>query len=133
VSRVAPATASRLHLAKTGADSGAEPDHLAAKEALTADLQGMIDGMLITKRFATSSATRTRDWMLPDGAATPEAPVDASAFTANSLVADLAKARTPEGVSAEGAGRRRRSWLDAVLGLACLLSVISAAYFALAH
>jgi len=99
----------------------------AAKQELAANLEGMIEGMLKTTHFATSAVQRTRSWAQQIGeAAALDASTDDTAFTASSLIADLAQAR-PEAATLQAA-RPRRRWIDAVLILACLLGVVSAAY-----
>lgn len=102
----------------------------AAKQALAEDLEGMIEGMLRTSRFATSATTKARDWARQVGtAAAVDASTDDTAFTANSLIADLAQARAPADSAAGPRVRQRQRWIDAVLVLACLLSVAAAGYF----
>jgi hypothetical protein len=106
----------------------------AAKQALAANLEGMIDGMLRNTQFATAAATKTRSWAQQIGeAAALDASSDDSAFSASSLIADLAQAR---GGPAETQTLRRepprRWWIDAVLVMACILSVASAGYFTFA-
>jgi hypothetical protein len=96
-------------------------EHLAAKQALAADLADMIDGVLKTTQFATAATPRARQTI---GAGAPE---DAdAAITGNSLAAELARAR-PAPVIAPAKPRR---WIDAALALACLVMVLSAGYFA---
>jgi hypothetical protein len=105
----------------------------AAKQALAANLEGMIEGMLRNTQFATAATTKTRGWAQQMGeVAALDASTDDSAFTASSLIADLAQARgTVEAVPTRAEGPRRR-WIDVVLVLACLLSVISAGYLTFA-
>ncbi len=117
------------------ADSGTETDEKnAAKQALAANLEGMIEGMLRNTQFATSAPTKTRGWAQQIGeAAALDASTDDSAFTANSLIADLMQARGPIDPAAVRPAAPRRRWIDAVLVLACLLSVASAGYFTFAQ
>ena len=104
-----------------------------AKQALAANLEGMIEGMLRNTHFATSAATKTRGWVHQIGeAAALDASTDSSAFTANSLIADLAQARPANESAPAPSSAPRRWWIDAVLALACLLSVASAGYFTFA-
>jgi hypothetical protein len=105
-----------------------------AKQALAANLEGMIEGMLRNTHFATSAVTKTRGWVHQIGeAAALDASTDGSAFTASSLIADLAQARpTTEDAPVRSPARRHRWWIDAVLALACILSVASAGYLTFA-
>jgi hypothetical protein len=99
----------------------------AAKQALAENLEGMIEGMLRTTHFAASAAGKTRSWTQQIGeAAALDASTDDTAFTASSLIADLAQAR-PASATVEASAPRRR-WIDALLILASLLSVLSAGY-----
>lgn len=108
------------------ADGAAEVKD-AAKQALAENLEGMIEGMLRTTHFATSVTAKTRSWAQQIGeAAALDASTDDTAFTANSLIADLAQAR-PATATVEPRAPRRR-WIDALLILASLLSVLSAGY-----
>ncbi|GEM_PF-2699101 len=110
----------------------ADQERLAAKQALAADLEGMIEGMLRSTRFATVAPDRTSGWTRQIGElAALDASTDASAFTASSLVADLAQTKPAQAPRAR-ASAPRRWWVDAVLILACLLSVASAGYFTFA-
>jgi hypothetical protein len=105
----------------------------AAKQALAEDLEGMIEGMLRNTSFATVATAKTRGWAQQMGeAAALDASTDDRAFTASSLIADLAQARAPAGVAVARAKGPRRAWIDVVLVLACLLSVVSAAYLTFA-
>jgi hypothetical protein len=108
---------------------GAPDDKSAAKQALAANLEGMIEGMLRNNRFATAPTTKTRG-VEPTDEVAVAATAGGTDFTANSLIADLAQARPP---GPEDEKRRRTSgkrwWIDVVLVLACLLSVASAGYF----
>jgi hypothetical protein len=119
-----------------GPDSETDIDgKSAAKQALAANLEGMIEGMLRNTQFATSAGTKTRGWAQQIGeAAALDASTDDSAFSASSLIADLAQARAPA-VEPEPAARRappRKWWIDAVLAVACFLSVASAGYLTFA-
>lgn len=101
----------------------------AAKQALAANLEGMIEGMLRDTRFATAPTMKTRGWTQQLGeVAALDASIDDTAFTASSLIADLAQARGTDAVAASRPEAPRRRWVDVVLILACLLSVISAGY-----
>lgn len=113
---------------------GAPDEKSAAKQALAANLEGMIEGMLRTTQFATAAATKTRGWAQQIGeAAALDASTDGTAFTANSLIADLAQARpVVQDEASPSSGPRRRWWIDAVLALACILSVASAGYLTFA-
>lgn len=102
----------------------------AAKQVLAADLEGMIEGMLRTTSFAAAVTTKARTWTQQMGeAAALDASIDDTAFTASSLIADLAQARAPAAPAAGEHKGPRRWWIDAVLALACLLSALSAGYF----
>ena len=110
----------------------AAADRIASKQALAADLAGMIEGMLRDTQFATAATTRTRNWTRQIGeVAARDASTDESAFT-NSLVADLAEARPAAAAVVSRPKAPRRWWVDAILVLACLLSVLSAGYFTFA-
>ena len=111
---------------------GATKEEDATKQALAADLEDMIGGMLRTTQFATAATAKTRSWSRQMGqAATLDAATEASAITPSSLVADLARSRpAPAPAAAQPAAPRHR-WIDAVLVLACVLSVLSAGYFTL--
>jgi hypothetical protein len=103
------------------------------KQALAANLESMIGGMLQTAQFATAAKSKARDWGRQIGeVAALDASIDSNAFTANSLVADLAQARVgaPAAVVRQEAAPRR--WIDAVLVLAGVLSILSAGYFTFA-
>jgi len=106
------------------------------KQALAADLEDMIGGMLRTTQFAAAATVQTRSWTRPVVGEGPspalKAGTDASAVTPNSLVADLARSGAAPAVVAVQAVAPRRWWIDAVLVLACVLSVLSAGYFTLA-
>ena len=105
----------------------------AAKQALAANLEGMIEGMLRTTSFATAGTTKARSWTQQMGeAAALDASTDDTAFTASSLIADLAQARAPAGAAVARAKAPRWRWIDVVLVLACVLSVVSAAYLTFA-
>ncbi len=116
-------------------DSGSAADEKdSAKQALAATLEGMIEGMLRDTQFATSAQTKTRGWAQQIGeAAALDASTDDSAFTANSLIADLMQARGSVDTAAVRPAAPRWRWIDAVLVLACLLSVASAGYFTFAQ
>ncbi len=116
-------------------NSGSAADEKdSAKQALAANLEGMIEGMLRDTQFATSASTKTRGWVQQIGeAAALDASTDDSAFTANSLIADLMQARGSVDTAAVRPAAPRRRWIDAVLVLACLLSVASAGYFTFAQ
>jgi hypothetical protein len=102
----------------------------AAKQALAANLEGMIEGMLRNTQFATAATTKARSWAQQVGeAAALDASTDDSAFSASSLIADLAQARSPAEAKAARRAPPRRWWIDAVLVIACMLSVASAGYF----
>jgi hypothetical protein len=108
------------------ADGAAEAKD-AAKQALAENLEGMIEGMLRTTQFATAATGKTRSWAQQIGeVAALDVSMDDSAFTASSLIADLAQARPAAATVAPPAPRRR--WIDALLILASLLSVLSAGY-----
>jgi hypothetical protein len=96
----------------------------------------MIGGMLRTTQFAAAATVKTRSWTRPvvgEGPAPAlKAGTEASAVTPNSLVADLARSGAAPGAAAVQAAAPRRWWIDAVLVLACVLSVLSAGYFTLA-
>jgi len=99
----------------------------AAKQALAENLEGMIEGMLRTTHFATAGTGKTRSWAQQMGeVAALDVSTDDTAFTASSLIADLAQAR-PTAATVEPSAPRRR-WIDALLILASLLSVLSAGY-----
>jgi hypothetical protein len=121
----------------TPADSASDPataeDVIGSKKALAADLEGMIQGMLRTTQFATAATARTRSWSRQIGeVAALDASTDDSAFAASSLVEDMSQAGpVPASTAAQAAAPRHR-WIDAVLALACLLSVASAGYFTFA-
>ena len=101
----------------------------AAKQELAANLEGMIEGMLRNTRFATAPTMKTRGWAQQVGeVAALDASVDDSAFSASSLIADLAQAKGAAEAVASRPQAPRRRWVDVVLILACLLSVISAGY-----
>jgi hypothetical protein len=123
-----PGSASREPVTSKGATK--EED--ATKQALAADLEDMIGGMLRTTQFATAATAKTRSWSRQMGqAATLDVATEASAITPSSLVADLARSRpAPAPAAAQPAAQRHR-WIDAVLVLACVLSVLSAGYFTL--
>jgi hypothetical protein len=105
----------------------------AAKQALAANLEGMIEGMLRTTSFATAVTTKTRGWAQQMGEpAALDASTDDRAFTANSLIADLAQARAPADAAMTRATAPQQWWIDVVLVLACVLSVLSAAYLTFA-
>lgn len=105
----------------------------AAKQALAANLEGMIEGMLRTTSFATAAATRARISAQQMGeVAAVDASINDAAFTASSLIADLAQARAPAPQPASGQRGPRRWWIDVVLALACVLSVLSAGYLTFA-
>jgi len=113
---------------------GAEQELIATKEALAADLEDMIGGMLRSTQFASAATAKTRSSSSRQNgeAMALDAATDANAFTPNSLVADLARSRpAPTAVPARPAAPRRW-WIDAVLVLACALSVLSAGYFTFA-
>lgn len=114
-----------------GSDGVAE-EQIAAKQALAANLEDMIGGMLRNTQFATAATSKTRSWTRQIGeVAALDASTDENAFTANSLAADLALARPASAAVARRAAPRRW-WVDAVLVLACVLSVLSAGYFTFA-
>jgi len=119
------------------ADKASDPDAaeeaVASKKALAADLEGMIQGMLRTTQFATAATARTRTWSRQIGeVAALDASTDDSVFTASSVVEDMVQAGpVPTSTEARAAAPRRR-WIDAILVLACLLSVVSAGYFTFA-
>jgi hypothetical protein len=111
----------------SAAGDDADDEKSAAKQALAANLEGMIEGMLRSTQFATAVTQKTRSWAQQIGeAAALDASTDDTAFTASSLIADLAQVRPAAAVPKPAAPRRR--WIDAVLILACLLSVLSAGY-----
>lgn len=115
------------------AEPTGDDDKAASKKALAADLEGMIEGMLRTTRFATSATTATRGWTRQTGeVAASDASSDDSAVTASSLAAELAQARTAQVSPDMGPGKPRRWWIDVVLVLACVLGVLSAGYFTFA-
>jgi hypothetical protein len=114
-----------------GASDCATEEQNARKQALAADLEDMIGGMLQTARFAGAPAARTRSRQIREVAA-PDASGHSSAFTANSLVADLAASQPAAEAQADRPAAPRRRWIDALLILACVLSVLSAGYFTLA-
>ena len=112
---------------------GAPEELIARKEALAADLENMIGGMLRTTQFASAATAKKRSSSRQIGdAAALGATNDTSAFTPNSLVADLAGSRPAPTAAAVRPGAPRRWWIDAVLVLACVLSVLSAGYFTFA-
>lgn len=117
----------------SASDPAAAEEAIASKKALAADLEGMIQGMLRTTQFATAATARTRTWSRQIGeVAALDASTDDSAFAASSLVADVAQAgRAPISTAVRASAPRRR-WIDAILVLACLLSVASAGYFTFA-
>lgn len=115
------------------ADDGPPEEASAAKQALAANLEGMIEGMLRSTRFATAAAIKTRGWAQQIGeTAALDASTDGTAFTASSLIADLAQARPAVEDEKPRTAAPRRWWIDAVLALACILSVASAGYFTFA-
>ena len=119
--------------AEACAAEGARDEKAAAKQALAADLEGMIEGMLRTTQFATSATTKTRSWAQHiSEAAALDASTDDTTFTASALVADLAAARSAAAPPAVKSSAPRRRWIDALLVLACLLGVLSAAYLTFA-
>jgi hypothetical protein len=124
---------SMLAPADNASDPDAAEEAVASKKALAADLEGMIQGMLRTTQFATAATARTRTWSRQIGeVAALDASTDDSVFTASSLVEDIAQAGpVPTSTEARAAAPRRR-WIDAILVLACLLSVASAGYFTFA-
>ena len=108
---------------------GASDEKSAAKEALAANLEGMIEGMLRTTQFATAAGTKARGWAQQIGeVAALDASTDDTGFSASSLIADLAQARGVVETAVVRPAAPRRWWIDAVLVLACLLSVASAGY-----
>jgi hypothetical protein len=112
---------------------GAAEEQIAKQHALAADLEDMIGGMLRTTQFATAATAKTRSWSRQIGeVAALDASTEASAFTPNSLVADLDRSRPAPAAAAAGPAAPRRWWIDAVLVLACVLSVLSAGYFTFA-
>ena len=113
--------------------AAAEAAVVASKKALAADLEGVIQGMLRTTQFATAATARTRTWSRQIGeVAALDASTDDSVFTASSVVEDMVQAGpVPTSTEARAAAPRRR-WIDAILVLACLLSVVSAGYFTFA-
>ena len=105
----------------------------ATKQALATNLEGMIEGMLRTTSFATAAATKARIATQQMGeVAALDASISDAAFTASSLIADLAQARAPAVQAASGPKGPRRRWIDVVLALACVLSVLSAGYLTFA-
>ena len=113
---------------RSGAE-GASDEKSAIKQALAADLEGMIEGMLRTNQFATAASKKTRAGAHQMGeAAGPDASTSDTAFSASSLIADLAQARGALTPMAVRPAAPRRWWIDAVLVLACLLGVASAGY-----
>jgi hypothetical protein len=127
-----PAAASRSVSPEPPAPDAAEEQD-ARKQALAADLEDMIEGMLRTTQFATAATAKTRGWTRQIGeVAALDASTDASAFTPNSLVADLARSRPALKTADAQPPAPRRWWIDAVLILAGVLSVLSAGYFTLA-
>ena len=115
------------------AESTGDDEKAASKKALAADLEGMIEGMLRSTQFATSATTKTRGWSPQIGdVAALDASSDDGAFTASSLVADLAQARTAQVSPVVRSIKPRRWWIDAILVLACVLGVLSAGYFTFA-
>ena len=119
--------------ADSASDPAATEDAIGSKKALAADLEGMIHSMLRTTQFASAATVRTRAWSQRIGeVAALDASTDDSAFTASSLVADLAQTAPAPTLTAVGAAAPRRCWIDAILVLACLLSVASAGYFTFA-
>jgi hypothetical protein len=119
--------------ANSASDPAAAEDAIASKNALAADLEGMIQGMLRTTQFATAATARTRTWSRQIGeVAALDASTDDSAFTASSLVADVVQAGPAPTLTADRAAAPRRWWIDAILVVACLISVASAGYFTFA-
>ena len=115
----------------SGVSDCATEEQNARKQALAADLEDMIGGMLQTTRFAGAPAARTRSRQIGE-VAVPDASGQLSAFTANSLVADLAASQPAAEAPADRPAAPRRRWIDALLILACVLSVLSAGYFTFA-
>jgi hypothetical protein len=106
---------------------------MAQKRALDTDLEGMIEGMLRTTQFATAATSKARSWSRQIGeVAALDASIDENAFTASSLIADLAQARSAAIPASIRPATPRGRWIDAVLVLACVLSVLSAGYFTFA-
>jgi len=120
--------------ANSASDPAAAEDAIASKNALAADLEGMIQGMLRTTQFASAATARTRTWSRQIGeVAALDASTDGSAFTASSLVADVVQAGPVSTLTADRAAEPpRRWWIDAILVVACLISVASAGYFTFA-
>lgn len=114
-----------------GASDGTTEEQNARKQALAADLEDMIGGMLQTARFAVTPPARTRSRQIGEVTA-PDASGPSSGFTTNSLVADLAASQPATEAPADRPAAPRRRWIDAVLILACVLSVLSAGYFTFA-
>ena len=124
-----PATASMV-------SGSASPEPVASddateqrKQALAADLEDMIGGMLRTTQFAAAATPKPRTRLVE--APAPNATTEASTLTPNSLVADLAKSQPAPVAAANGPAAPRHRWIDAVLVLACVVSVLSAGYFTL--
>ncbi|HXP77918.1 MAG TPA: hypothetical protein VN823_27530 [Stellaceae bacterium] len=121
------------NLPETPGSDGAGEERIAAKQALAANLEDMIEGMLRNTQFATAATSKTRSWTRQIGeVAALDASTDETAFTANSLAADLAQARPATAAVVARPAAPRRWWVDAVLVLACVLSVLSAGYFTFA-
>ena len=115
------------------AADGADNEKSAVKQALAADLEGMIEGVLRTNQFAASVTKKTRGppQQMGDAVAPHASNGGDTGFSASSLIADLAQARGALTSTAARPTAPRRWWIDAVLILACLLGVGSAAYVAL--
>ena len=114
------------------ASDAAAEEQIAKKQALAANLEDMIEGMLRTTQFATAATAKTRNSSRQIGeTAAVDTSASASAFTPNSLVADLAASRPAPAAAFARPEAPRRRWIDAVLVLACVLSVLSAGYFTL--
>jgi hypothetical protein len=111
-------------LPSSPASEAAIDEHLAAKQALAANLAEVIGNMLETTQFATAATSRARQWSTQAGGAPDADPV----ITGSSLSEELARAR-PAPETAPAAPRRR--WVDAALALACAVMVLSAGYYAL--
>lgn len=118
-------------LAEPLASESAMGEENAAKQALAADLEDMIGGMLRSTQFATAAMPKTRSRNRIGEVVALDATTDASAFTPSSLVADLARSRPAHAAAAAQPAAQRHRWIDAVLVLACVLSVVSAGYFVL--
>ena len=118
---------------QAAASDGVAEEQIAAKQALAANLEDMIGGMLRNTQFATAATSKTRSWTRQIGeVAALDASTDESAFSANSLAADLAQARPASAAVVARRATPRRWWVDAILVLACVLSVLSAGYFTFA-